>query len=103
MVLSIAIGISSPIIPPSFPVEDVQEKHGYKRYGVTLNSSIFVLRNTGLTPVHWFSHGSTMMLGEECESATYWKKCGDAALATGINGVVMRVMTSEVTVGNERY
>ena len=30
-----------------------------------------------------------MMLGEECESATYWKKCGDEALAHGIKGVVM--------------
>ncbi|KIW68486.1 hypothetical protein PV04_04428 [Phialophora macrospora] len=44
---------------------------------------------TGLTPVHWFSHGSTMMLGEESESAVYWKKCGDEALANGIKGVVI--------------
>jgi len=42
-----------------------------------------------LTPVHFFSHGSTMMLGEECDSASYWKKCGDDALAHGIKGVVM--------------
>jgi len=42
-----------------------------------------------LTPVHFFSHGSTMMLGEECESATYWKKCGDEALENGIKGVVI--------------
>ena len=32
-----------------------------------------------------------MMLGEESESATYWKQCGDAALAHGIKGVVMMV------------
>lgn len=44
---------------------------------------------TPLTPVHFFSHGSTMMLGEESESATYWKKCGDEALANGIEHVVM--------------
>ena len=43
------------------------------------------------TPVHFFSHGSTMMLGEESESATYWKKCGDEALANGIEHVVMMV------------
>ncbi|THZ04496.1 LigB subunit of an aromatic-ring-opening dioxygenase LigAB [Aureobasidium pullulans] len=43
----------------------------------------------GLTPVHFFSHGSTMMLGEESTSADYWKKCGDDALAHGIKGVVM--------------
>ncbi|KAK4986150.1 hypothetical protein LTR50_005522 [Elasticomyces elasticus] len=43
----------------------------------------------GLTPVHFFSHGSTMMLGEETESADYWKKCGDAALANGVKGVIM--------------
>ncbi|KAF1352589.1 Extradiol ring-cleavage dioxygenase, class III enzyme, subunit B [Delphinella strobiligena] len=40
-------------------------------------------------PVHFFSHGSTMMLGEESTSATYWKKCGDDALAHGLKGVVM--------------
>jgi len=43
------------------------------------------------TPVHFFSHGSTMMLGEESNSATYWKKCGDAALANGIKHVVIMV------------
>lgn len=43
------------------------------------------------TPVHFFSHGSTMMLGEESHSATYWKKCGDAALANGVKHVVMMV------------
>ncbi|KAJ9130730.1 Aromatic ring-opening dioxygenase family protein [Pleurostoma richardsiae] len=42
-----------------------------------------------LTPVHFFSHGSTMMLGEDSESADYWKKCGDEALANGIRGVVI--------------
>lgn len=30
-----------------------------------------------------------MMLGEESHSATYWKKCGDEALAHGIKGVIM--------------
>ncbi|RAL14579.1 DODA-type extradiol aromatic ring-opening family dioxygenase, partial [Aspergillus homomorphus CBS 101889] len=44
---------------------------------------------TGLTPVHFFSHGSTMMLGEESSSADYWRKCGDEALAHGIKGVVI--------------
>ncbi|KAF9733975.1 hypothetical protein PMIN06_011405 [Paraphaeosphaeria minitans] len=43
----------------------------------------------GLPPVHFFSHGSTMMLGEESKSATYWKQCGDEALAHNIKGVVM--------------
>ncbi|KKY16835.1 putative aromatic ring-opening dioxygenase family protein [Phaeomoniella chlamydospora] len=41
------------------------------------------------TPVHFFSHGSTMMLGEESDSANYWKKCGDEALANGIKGVII--------------
>ena len=35
-----------------------------------------------------------MMLGEESDSATYWKQCGDEALANGIKGVVMMVCTS---------
>lgn len=30
-----------------------------------------------------------MMLGEESESADYWKKCGDEALEHGIKGVIM--------------
>lgn len=42
-------------------------------------------------PVHLFSHGSTMMLGEESKSADYWKKCGDEALANGIEHVVIMV------------
>lgn len=46
---------------------------------------------TAPSPVHFFSHGSTMMLGEESSSADYWKKCGDEALANGIKGVVMMV------------
>jgi hypothetical protein len=32
-----------------------------------------------------------MMLGEESDAATYWKSCGDEALANGIKGVIMMV------------
>jgi aromatic ring-opening dioxygenase catalytic subunit (LigB family) len=49
-----------------------------------------------LTPVHFFSHGSTMMLGEESKSADYWKQCGDEALARGIKGVVIMVSVRRV-------
>ncbi|KAH8771863.1 Extradiol ring-cleavage dioxygenase, class III enzyme, subunit B [Diaporthe sp. PMI_573] len=42
-----------------------------------------------MAPVHFFSHGSTMMLGEEHSSAEYWKKMGDLALANGLEHVVM--------------
>ncbi|KAI0023545.1 Extradiol ring-cleavage dioxygenase, class III enzyme, subunit B [Xylariomycetidae sp. FL0641] len=42
-----------------------------------------------MAPVHLFSHGSTMMLGEESASADYWKKAGDEALANGVEHVVM--------------
>jgi aromatic ring-opening dioxygenase catalytic subunit (LigB family) len=52
--------------------------------------NILVLTTSpALTPVHFFSHGSTMMLGEECESADYWKKCGDEALANNCKGIIM--------------
>ncbi|WQF80000.1 Putative extradiol ring-cleavage dioxygenase, class III enzyme, subunit B [Colletotrichum destructivum] len=46
-----------------------------------------------MNPVFFFSHGSTMMLGEESNSATYWKKCGDEALAQGIEHIVMMKMS----------
>ncbi|KAH8891371.1 hypothetical protein GQ53DRAFT_866257 [Thozetella sp. PMI_491] len=42
-----------------------------------------------MAPVHLFSHGSTMMLGEEHNSAKYWERCGEEALAQGIEHVVM--------------
>ena len=32
-----------------------------------------------------------MMLGEECESAAYWKQCGDDALENGVKGIIMVV------------
>lgn len=57
----------------------------------------------GLTPVHFFSHGSTMMLGEDSESADYWKKCGDEALAQGIKGVVIMVKTGHICCGQSMY
>ena len=38
-----------------------------------------------------------MMLGEESESADYWKRCGDEALANGIKGVVMMVWLSRTS------
>lgn len=53
----------------------------------------------GLAPVHFFSHGSTAMLGEQSESADYWKACGDAALANGIKQVVIMVHTMRVCFG----
>lgn len=49
------------------------------------------IMKANLAPVHFFSHGSTMMLGEESESADYWKKAGDQALANKIKGVIMMV------------
>ena len=56
------------------------------------------LTGAGLTPVHFFSHGSTMMLGEESTSGDYWKKCGDEALAHGIKGVVMMVSFARIRI-----
>ncbi|KAI0569559.1 Aromatic ring-opening dioxygenase family protein [Pyrenophora tritici-repentis] len=40
-------------------------------------------------PIHLFSHGSTMMLGEVSRSADYWKACGDEANHHGFKGVIM--------------
>jgi aromatic ring-opening dioxygenase catalytic subunit (LigB family) len=44
-----------------------------------------------LNPVHFFSHGSTAMLGESSKSADYWEACGKAALENGIKHVVIMV------------
>lgn len=44
-----------------------------------------------MAPVHFFSHGSTMMLGEDSNSARYWEKMGDLALANGLEHVIMMV------------
>lgn len=46
---------------------------------------------TALTPVHFFSHGSTRMLEADTESASYWKKCGDETRAHGVKGIVIMV------------
>ena len=60
-------------------------------YGGTLT---IISETAPMAPVYFFSHGSTMMLGEESESATFWKKAGDEALANGIKGVIMMVRTT---------
>lgn len=39
--------------------------------------------------MHFFSHGTTRMLAEDTESSAYWKKCGDEALAHGVQGIVI--------------
>lgn len=41
-----------------------------------------------------------MMLGEESESADYWKKCGDEALARKIKGVIIMVCVSLPYISN---
>lgn len=55
---------------------------------------------TELTPVHFFSHGSPMMLGEQSTSADYWKACGDEALAHNIKGVIMMVRPNIIPSSN---
>lgn len=41
------------------------------------------------TPVFFFSHGTTMMLGEDTSPAHEWKAVGDEALRRGIKSIVM--------------
>jgi aromatic ring-opening dioxygenase catalytic subunit (LigB family) len=48
-------------------------------------------RKEPMAPVLLVSHGTTMMLGEEHNSAKYWEQCGDEALAHGIEHVVVMV------------
>lgn len=44
-----------------------------------------------MSPVHFFSHGSTMMLGEDSASARYWERMGEEALKRGVEHVIMMV------------
>lgn len=69
---------------------------GKRAHRRLLMSALLILSCEGLTPVHFFSHGSTMMLGEQSESADYWKACGDDALAHGLKGVVMMVSSPSI-------
>lgn len=48
----------------------------------------------GITPVHFFSHGSTRMLEADTESGAYWTKCGQEAAAHNIKGIVIMVSFS---------
>ena len=41
------------------------------------------------TPVLFFSHGSTMMLGEESSVAELWEKAGREAVANGVQHIVI--------------
>lgn len=50
-----------------------------------------------LSPVHIFSHGSTMMLGEDSASARYWERMGEEALNNGVEHVVMMVSLARGT------
>lgn len=45
----------------------------------------------GLTPVHFFSHGSTRMLEAETEAGSYWHRCGQEALKHNVKGVILMV------------
>jgi len=56
-----------------------------------VDASAYQILSEKMAPVHFFSHGSTMMLGEECESASYWEKCGNEALANGVKGLIIMV------------
>jgi aromatic ring-opening dioxygenase catalytic subunit (LigB family) len=53
-----------------------------------------------LTPVHYFSHGTPTMLGEESPSADYWKECGAQALRHGIKHVIIMVCEFTTTRGS---
>jgi len=50
-----------------------------------------------LTPVHFFSHGSTRMLEAETESGDHWKRCGDDALTHNVKGIVIMVRIALTT------
>ncbi|EOA89724.1 uncharacterized protein SETTUDRAFT_104655, partial [Exserohilum turcica Et28A] len=42
-----------------------------------------------LAPVHFLSHGTTMVLGEDSRIRDYWRKIGRDALRHGVKGVII--------------
>lgn len=48
-----------------------------------------VKSTSNTTPVFFFSHGSTMMLGEQSTPAAYWEQMGRGAMRRGIKRVIM--------------
>ncbi|UPK99353.1 hypothetical protein LCI18_010288 [Fusarium solani-melongenae] len=42
-----------------------------------------------LAPVHFLSHGTTMVLGERSNIADYWEKIGQEAVNHGVNGIII--------------
>ncbi|KAK3378389.1 Extradiol ring-cleavage dioxygenase, class III enzyme, subunit B [Podospora didyma] len=56
---------------------------------MAINNAAKKPKTNTMAPVHLFSHGSAMMLGEDSASARYWKQCGDEALLNGVEHIVM--------------
>jgi hypothetical protein len=55
------------------------------------NRHVLIVLFPAPTPVFFFSHGSTMMLGEDSEPAKIWEAAGTEALRRGVKRIVMMV------------
>lgn len=51
---------------------------------------------TDLAPVHFLSHGTTMLLGEDSKIRDYWRKLGRDALKHGVKGIIIMVRSEMV-------
>lgn len=54
-------------------------------------------RQQRLTPLHYFSHGTPSMLGEESDSADYWERCGKNALKHGVKHIIIMAGAGEAS------
>lgn len=55
----------------------------------------------GLTPVHFFSHGSTRMLEADTEAGDHWEQCGRDALAHNVKGIIIMVGVTTIVAQTE--
>lgn len=46
-----------------------------------------------LAPVHFISHGTSFMLGEDTKVKEYWKKLGKDAIKHGCKGIIIMVQS----------
>lgn len=90
-----------PSSPPPCPFLLVRIPIQKEKRGCTANLISFT-DNAATFPVFFFSHGSTMMLGEPSAPAAYWEQVGRQAIEQGVERIVMMVRLLSNTEARKR-